>query len=273
MRRRRHATGWIAFLLAIGVLAPAFSPATGGTPGGVGFELKGATVSPKHPLFAGKRKIRLHYAFAADRPVDLRIRVIRLRGGRSVRSWRERSAKPGKRLERAWNGLNRRGRAVPDGRYEFRVGPVGADDRYAARLHLRGHVFPVDGPHGTRGAIGEFHAPRSGGRTHEGFDITADCGTPLVAARGGTVQRAGYDPSLYGNYVLVDAAKSRQDLFYAHMTQPSAAGEGERVFTNEFLGTVGQTGNAQGTPCHLHFEIHVGGEPIDPEPALRRWDR
>ena len=39
------------------------------------------------------------------------------------------------------------------------------------------HVFPVQGPHGTRGPIGEFGAPRDGGRTHEGFDITAACGT------------------------------------------------------------------------------------------------
>ena len=43
------------------------------------------------------------------------------------------------------------------------------------------HVFPVQGPHGTRGAIGEFGAPRDGGRTHEGFDIVAACGTELVA--------------------------------------------------------------------------------------------
>jgi hypothetical protein len=238
--RARRATAWISGLLGAFLLMP--HAGSGAAPSGVGFEMKGATVSPKHPLFAGKRKIRLHYGFSSDRPVDLRIRVIRLRGGRSVRSWRERSAKPGTRLERAWNGLNRNGRAVPDGRYEFRVGPVGGDDRYAARLRLRGHVFPVDGPHGTRGSIGEYHAPRS-------------------------------DPSLYGNYVLVDAAKSRQDLFYSHMTAPSAARDGERVFTNEFLGTVGQTGNAEGTPCHLHFEIRVGGEPVDPEPYLRRWDR
>ena len=44
-----------------------------------------------------------------------------------------------------------------------------------------GHVFPVQGPHGVRGAIGEFGAPRSGGRIHEGFDIVAACGTELVA--------------------------------------------------------------------------------------------
>lgn len=251
------------------------APALGssGSRPGVAFQLKGATVSPKHPLFAGKRKINLHYSFAAARSVELRIRVIRVRSGNTVREWTERSAEPGERLEQAWDGLSRRGKAVPDGRYEFRVGPAGERGRYAARFQLHGHVFPVDGPHGTRGAVGEFHAPRNGGRIHEGFDITGDCGTRLVAARGGTVQKAGYDLVLYGNYVLIDAAKSRQDYFYAHMISPSLAGNGERVFTGQELGDIGQTGNAAGTPCHLHFEVHVGGEPIDPEPALRRWDR
>src|SRR3954468_10095476 len=53
------------------------------------------------------------------------------------------------------------------------------------------HVFPVQGPHGNRGGIGEFGAPRSGGRTHEGFDIVAACNTPLVAVRNGKVLRSG----------------------------------------------------------------------------------
>lgn len=264
--------------LALGALfgGSAAAPAGAGPaarPDGLGFAIKGATVSPKHPLFDGKRKIVLHYAFAARRSTDLRIEVVRMRSGNTERMWTERGAKPGKRLERAWDGLNRRGKSVPDGRYEFRVAPAGAADRYAAGLELHGHVFPVDGPHGTRGPVGEFHAPRSGGRTHEGFDITGDCGTPLIAARGGVIKKTGYDPTLYGNYVLIDAAKSGQDYFYAHMIAPAEVGEGKRVYTGQELGEIGQTGNAAGTPCHLHFEIHVHGEPVDPEPALKRWDR
>jgi murein DD-endopeptidase MepM/ murein hydrolase activator NlpD len=135
------------------------------------------------------------------------------------------------------------------------------------------HVFPVQGPHGTRGAIGEFGAPRSGGRTHEGFDITAACGTPLVAVRNGRVLRTGFDPILYGNYLLIHGEGEDRSYFYAHMPRPALVHRGERVWTGERVGAVGKTGDARTTVCHLHFEIHVHGRPIDPEPSLRRWDR
>jgi murein DD-endopeptidase MepM/ murein hydrolase activator NlpD len=136
-----------------------------------------------------------------------------------------------------------------------------------------GHVFPVLGAHGARGAIGEFGAPRSGGRSHEGFDIVASCGTPLVAVRGGRVRMAGYDPVLYGNYLLIHGEGERRSYFYAHLRRPASVDAGERVFTGERVGVVGETGNAITVGCHLHFEIHVDGRPIDPEPALRSWDR
>jgi len=135
-----------------------------------------------------------------------------------------------------------------------------------------GHVFPVRGAHGTRGAIGEFGAPRSGGRRHEGFDVVAACGTPLVAVRGGRVLRRGFDPVLYGNYLLIHGEGEHRSYFYAHMPRPSPVHLGERVWTGERVGSVGETGNARTVGCHLHFEIHVHGHPIDPEPYLRRWD-
>jgi murein DD-endopeptidase MepM/ murein hydrolase activator NlpD len=135
------------------------------------------------------------------------------------------------------------------------------------------HVFPVQGPHWTRGATGEFGAPRDGGRTHEGFDIAAACGTPLVAVRGGRVRRRGFDPTLYGNYVLIHGEGEHRSYFYAHLRRPAGVDRGERVFAGERVGVVGETGNARTVGCHLHFEIHVDGRPIDPEPALRRWDR
>jgi murein DD-endopeptidase MepM/ murein hydrolase activator NlpD len=136
-----------------------------------------------------------------------------------------------------------------------------------------GHVFPVAGPHWTRGAIGEFGAPRSGGRIHEGFDIVASCGTPLVAVRGGRVRRAGYDPVLYGNYLLIHGEGEHRSYFYAHLRRPASVDRGDRVFTGRRVGAVGETGNARTVGCHLHFEIHVDGRPVDPEPALHRWDR
>jgi murein DD-endopeptidase MepM/ murein hydrolase activator NlpD len=136
-----------------------------------------------------------------------------------------------------------------------------------------GHVFPVQGPHGARGAIGEFGAPRSGGRIHEGFDIVAACGTELVAVRDGRVLRSGYDPVLYGHYLLIHGEGEDRSYFYAHMPRPAFVHRGERVWAGERVGAVGETGNAISVGCHLHFEIHVHGVPIDPEPELRRWDR
>jgi murein DD-endopeptidase MepM/ murein hydrolase activator NlpD len=131
----------------------------------------------------------------------------------------------------------------------------------------------VQGSHWARGYIGTYGAPRSGGRTHEGFDIVARCGTPLVAVRNGRVLRAGYDPVLYGNYLLIHGEGERRSYFYAHLVRPARVGRGQRVWEGEPVGSVGETGNAISVGCHLHFEVHVHGVAINPEPALRRWDR
>lgn len=114
--------------------------------------------------------------------------------------------------------------------------------------------------------------PRSGGRTHEGFDVVAACRTPLVAVATGRVLRAGYDPVLYGNYLLIHGQDEQRSYFYAHMIRRAAVDRGDRVWAGERVGSVGKTGNARTVGCHLHFEIHVHGRPIDPEPALDNWD-
>lgn len=264
--------GACLLVIAAALAAPAVASEPS-TDRGVGFELHASSVTPARPYIDGHRKIELHYGFGAGRLADLEIRVVRAGSGNTVRVWRERKARPGVRLKRGWNGLNRRGKVVPDGRYVFEVGPWGGRLRGAGRLRLHGHAFPVDGPHSTRGAIGEFGAPRSGGRVHEGFDVVADCGTPLLAARGGTVKKAGYDSVLYGYFVLIDGYKTGQDYFYSHLIASADVGRGDRVRTAQFVGRVGQTGNARTTPCHLHFEIREDGLPIDPEPVLHRWDR
>jgi hypothetical protein len=98
---------------------------------GIGFELKRTSITPRHPTFDAKREIRLHYGFAATRAADLRIEVRRAGSDKVVRVYRERDARPGRRLARVWNGLNRRDRVARDGRYEFRVGPRGGAIRCA----------------------------------------------------------------------------------------------------------------------------------------------
>ena len=140
-------------------------------------------------------------------------------------------------------------------------------------MAYREHVFPVLGPTSTRGAIGEFGAPRSGGRTHEGFDIVAPCEAGLVAVRGGRVVRRGYDPILYGNFLLLAGEGEGRSYFYSHLIRPAAVRPGDRVWAGQRVGAVGATGNARTVGCHLHFEIRAGGRPVGPAPALRRWER
>ena len=139
--------------------------------------------------------------------------------------------------------------------------------------HRPPQIFPVRGPHWTRGPVGDFGALRSGGRKHEGFDVVAACGTKLVAARGGRVLQNDFDPLLDGNEVLIHARGTGRNYRYSHLRKPSIVEVGEIVRTGQRIGSVGQTGNARFVGCHLHFEMRVHGRAIDPEPALRRWDR
>jgi murein DD-endopeptidase MepM/ murein hydrolase activator NlpD len=135
-------------------------------------------------------------------------------------------------------------------------------------------VFPVRGTHDFGGSGSVFGAGRSG-HSHQGHDVFAECGTPMVAARGGRVRYAGYESSA-GYYVVIDGRGSGRDMAYMHLMRPSRLGTGEAVRTGQRIGEVGETGNAVG--CHLHFEIwtapgwYVGGSPVDPLPSLRRWD-
>jgi murein DD-endopeptidase MepM/ murein hydrolase activator NlpD len=120
--------------------------------------------------------------------------------------------------------------------------------------------------------VGDFGVPRSGGRTHEGFDVVAACGTPVVAARAGRVRRNVYDPVLYGNLLIVHGRKSHRDYWYAHLRRRPHLRRGATVRTGERIGRVGASGNARSVGCHLHFEIRSRGRPIDPKPELYAWD-
>ena len=134
--------------------------------------------------------------------------------------------------------------------------------------------FPVRGPHTYGGPEAGFGAGRDG-HTHQGHDVFAACGTPLVAAHSGVVKARGYQ-SAAGNYVVIDGAGVKQDHMYAHLRAPAKVQKGQEVTTGQPIGKVGDTGNAQG--CHLHFEIWVGGgwysggDPVDPLPTLQYWD-
>lgn len=134
-------------------------------------------------------------------------------------------------------------------------------------------VHPVDGVVGYGEAGARFGAGRSG-RVHEGQDVFAPAGTPLVAVRGGLVVETGSDGGR-GNYVALYAPASDETYVYLHMLAPASVSPGARVKTGQPVGALGCTGSCFGD--HLHFEIRTGrgttGPAVDPLPALLQWAR
>jgi murein DD-endopeptidase MepM/ murein hydrolase activator NlpD len=131
-------------------------------------------------------------------------------------------------------------------------------------------VFPVGGPARIDGPFGAFRATTG---SHEGNDIFADFGTPVVAVADGELANVGTLP-ISGNRLWV-YADSGDQFFYAHLSAFSAnAVNGRRVEAGEVLGYVGNTGDAEPTPPHVHFEIHPnGGDAVDPNPFLVAWQK
>ena len=120
----------------------------------------------------------------------------------------------------------------------------------------------------TRRVADTWHAPRGTGRLHEGQDIFAPKGTRILSATRGYVYKIG-ENNLGGQTVLVIGPGGRV-YYYAHLDRYAPGLEvGDRVTTRTLLGFVGTTGNAQGTPPHLHFGVYTFGGAINPLPLLK----
>jgi murein DD-endopeptidase MepM/ murein hydrolase activator NlpD len=118
---------------------------------------------------------------------------------------------------------------------------------------------PVGQP---RSFTDDFGDPRPGGRRHQGIDILAPYGTPVYAAQSGRFEQ-NYNP-LGGISALV-FADNGDFTYYAHMSSYAGVRNGSHVPAGTEIGHVGNTGDAQGGPYHLHFEYHPGGGPaVDP---------
>jgi murein DD-endopeptidase MepM/ murein hydrolase activator NlpD len=218
----------------------------------VNFTLTGRRVS----------KVRLHLLDASDRT---RLETIDL-GERAAGSYSV-----------AFTGLES-GTPLAEGRYLLHI--AGRNLRRApgavstAELEYRHHTFPIAGDFSWGGEGSGFGASRKG-HTHQGQDLPAAEGTPIVAPRGGVVEVVQYQAGGAGYYVVLDGEGEDYDYVFMHMREGSTAVRvGQRVRTGQLIGQVGNTGSSSG--AHLHFEVWVGGwyaggQPIDPLPLLQSW--
>lgn len=131
-------------------------------------------------------------------------------------------------------------------------------------------AFPVQGP---RAFSDDYGAPRHQGR-HEGIDILAARGTPVVAVADGVIERMSRAETGLGGVRLWLRDDAGTSYYYAHLSSvaPELA-PGVRVVAGRQLGAVGRTGDARGGVHHLHFEMHPGGgAPANPYLELRELD-
>jgi hypothetical protein len=156
--------------------------------------------------------------------------------------------------------------------------PTSAPLTITPALHTPGgNVFPVFGPSSFTDTYGAPRGDVSGG-WHHGDDIFAPLGAPVLAVASGTVFSVGWN-QIGGNRLwLRDGAGN--EYYYAHLSAYTPlARNGAVVNAGDVLGFVGNTGDAQGTPFHLHFEIHPVGllgigydGAVDPTKYLNRWN-
>ena len=95
---------------------------------------------------------------------------------------------------------------------------------------------------------------------HAGLDFTAPQGTPIYATADGVVKEADYNAGGFGNHVLISHGYGYETL-YGHMYRIKAK-VGQKISRGEVIGYVGSTGKSTGPHCH--YEVHKGGDPVDP---------
>jgi murein DD-endopeptidase MepM/ murein hydrolase activator NlpD len=246
-------------------------------PGGPLVEAKAET---KRLVFEGGRKATVDFYVRGSAPADVAVDVVRASDQVAVAHFAIPGAAPGKVQSVDWDGTIA-GVEQPDGRYVFQVAAaIGGGAARAAQaapaprresFWIVHAVFPIAGPH----TYGDGFGVQRSGHTHQGQDVMASCGTPLVAVDPGKVKFVGRQ-SLAGNYIVISDEDGTGDYVYMHLRDKALVSKGDTVTTGETIGYVGKTGDA--TACHLHFELwpapgwYTGGQAVDPLPSLKAWD-
>jgi murein DD-endopeptidase MepM/ murein hydrolase activator NlpD len=280
------ATGGVGSVPVIGddgvpaAQAPASAP-SGGTTGPTGapastrpvltiFDVAQAAV----PAPGSRAIVRFQVRDAAGR-VRVRLAFVSLAGGtKRVNLGRRRTGK-----------VHSIRRSLAPGSYRVRITAVNPRGQRVVRatavqvsppapVVASNGVFPVAGTYDFGGADARFGAGRQG-HTHQGQDIVAAEGTPVVAPKAGTIHWRAYQAEGAGYYLVLDADGEDFMYVFMHLRQGSVlVSKGDHVAPGQQLAQVGNTGRSFG--AHLHFEIwqgvwYGGGKPIDPLPTLKAW--
>jgi murein DD-endopeptidase MepM/ murein hydrolase activator NlpD len=272
----------------VGILPPppptrtaALTPVPG--PHDAGAPLLETGTSRTKAYIDARRAVTFSFRVSGPTPAAVTVELLNPVDGSVVKTWTPPAPAPGQVQSVSWSGYIGSATAPP-GRYSFRLTAAAADGAVARSsqtsyidrdsFDLYDHVFPVRGPHDLGGAGARFGAGRAD-HLHQGQDTFAACGTRILAARGGRVQHTGYHAAA-GNYLVIDGAGTDVDYAYMHLLAPTPFAAGDRVYTGQLIGAVGESGNARG--CHLHLEMwgapgwYEGGQPFDPLPSLMAWD-
>jgi len=217
------------------------------------------------------------------RPRRVRVRVDLLpeAGGRPAASLALGRHRSGKLVAATWlprlapGGYTARLRATTLDRGRARTSQNLAVEIVAPPVVASSGVFPVQGPYSLGGEDARFGAGRTG-HSHQGQDVIAATGTPVVSPRAGFVAWRAFQRDGAGHYVVVSGDDGR-DYVFMHLQDGSViVQKGQQVAAGERLGAIGSTGRSSGP--HLHFEIWPDGwyssrasRPIDPLPDLLAW--
>jgi murein DD-endopeptidase MepM/ murein hydrolase activator NlpD len=253
-------------------------PSGSSDPGGPVVEAKAET---RRFVFEGGRKATVDFYVRGAAPADVAVDVVRASDQVAVAHFAIPAAQPGQVQSVDWDGTIG-GVPQPEGRYVFQVAAsiaggaaraaqVAAPAPRRESFWLVRAVFPVAGPH----TYGDPFGAQRAGHVHQGQDIMAACGVPLVAVQAAKVKFVGRQ-SLAGNYVVISSDDGTADYAYMHLRDRALVSKGDAVTTGQTIGYVGRTGDA--TACHLHFEMwpapgwYTGGHAVDPLPSLKAWD-